>query len=359
MKPRSPDYLLLGAVAVLVGVGLVMVLSASAYESEWDYGDPYFFFKRQLVWVCIGGLTAFLLSQIPYARWQRWSSFLLLASFLFLFLVLIPGIGQVARGSRRWIDLGLIQFQPSELSKLALVTYLAFRVRVERWEHLLLPFGLLGVTGALVLLQPDLGTAVSLAVAVGAMVFARGLSWSRIVLLLLASAPLGYWLVFGEEYRRERFLAFLDPWKDPLGSGYHIIQSLYALGSGGLMGVGLGMSRQKYFYLPERHTDFIFSILGEELGFFLALALVLLPFGVLAWRGYRLAMTVGDPHGAMLATGLTSLLLGQALINLGVVTGSLPVTGLPLPLVSFGGSSLVVSLAAVGILLNISRYCRC
>jgi len=358
VKPRAPDYLLLSAVAVLVGVGLVMVLSASAYESEWDYGDPYYFFKRQLAWVFIGGMAAFLFSQIPYTRWQRWSSFLLLAALLSLFLVLIPGIGHVARGSRRWIELGVVQFQPSELSKLALVTYLAFRIRAERWSHLLLPFGLLGVTATLVLLQPDLGTAVSLALAVGAMVFARGLPWPRILLLLLASLPLGYWLVFGEEYRRERFLAFLDPWKDPLGSGYHVIQSLYALGSGGLLGVGLGMSRQKYFYLPERHTDFIFSIIGEELGFFLALALVLLPFGILAWRGYRLAMAVADPRAAMLATGLTSLLLGQALINLGVVTGSLPVTGIPLPFVSFGGSSLVVSLAAVGMLLNISRYCR-
>jgi len=287
----------------------------------------------------------------------------MLGAVLLLVLVVIPGIGIVSHGSRRWLGFGPWQFQPSEAAKLALVVFLSWyfsedRRRARDFLRGIIPFlGLLGLVCGLVMLQPDLGTAVALAGTGFALLFLAGCPLSRLLALGVAAVPVLAALIFSSDYRRQRFLSFLDPWKDPLGSGYHIIQGLYALGSGGLFGVGFTQSRQKFFYLPERHTDFIFAILGEELGFVGALFLLLL-FALFAWRGYRVALTAPDAFGALLAAGVTTMIVLQVIVNVGVVTSTLPITGITLPFVSFGGSSLVFSLAGVGLLLNVSRSCR-
>ncbi len=360
---RLPDYGVLLPVVTILLVGLFMVFSASYYEAGVDYGDPYYFLKRQAVWAVLGLAGLYFFARLDYWELGRLARPALLLSFFLLVLVLVPGLGQISHGSRRWLGFGILSFQPSEAAKLGLVVFLASWLgadprRVRSPARGLLPFlGLVGAACALILAQPDLGTAVSLAGTASVMLFAAGLPVGQLVACALAAVPLGAWLVIGEDYRRRRFLAFLDPWADPLGSGYHIIQALYALGSGGLFGVGFTQSRQKYFYLPERHTDFIYAIVGEELGFVGAAVLVIL-FALFAWRGYRVALRAPDRMGSLLAVGVTTMVVLQAVVNIGVVTDSLPITGITLPFVSFGGSSLVFSLCGVGILLNVSRHAR-
>ncbi|HHY93213.1 MAG TPA: cell division protein FtsW, partial [Firmicutes bacterium] len=272
-------------------------------------------------------------------------------------------IGVAGGGARRWLQVGPLNVQPSEVAKLCTVLFLAgfLAERGDRirhfWRGLLPVLVVVGILCLLILKQPDLGTAVALAGTAGVMLFAAGADLRHLAGLGAAAVPVLWWAIMGEEYRRVRFLAFLNPAADPQGSGYHIIQSLYALGSGGLLGVGLGQSHQKFLYLPERHTDFIFAILGEEIGLLGTLAVLFL-FFLLAWRGCRAAMLAPDRFGTLLAIGIISMVTLQALVNIGVVTGSLPITGIPLPFISYGGSSLVFSLASIGILLNISSQGR-
>ncbi len=362
-RRRPPDYSILTTVVTILVLGLFMVFSASYYEAAQDYGDPYYFLKRQLVWAIIGLLALFLAMNLDYWRLAQWAKPIMIGSVLLLVLVAIPGVGVVSHNARRWLGFGPIQFQPSEVAKLALVIFLAwfFNAEKHRARRLLrgvVPFlGLIGLVCGLVMLQPDLGTAIALAGTGFVMLFVAGGAFSHLVVIGLAGIGAILALAFSSEYRRQRIFSFLDPWKDPLGTGYHIIQGLYALGSGGLFGVGFTQSRQKYFYLPERHTDFIFAIIGEELGFVGALTVLVL-FALFAWRGYRVALTAPDTLASLLATGVTTMVILQAVINIGVVTSTMPITGITLPFVSFGGSSLVLSLAGVGILLNISRYCR-
>lgn len=362
-QARLPDYGILLPVLTILLVGLFMVFSASYYEASVDYSDPYYFLKRQAVWAVLGMAGLYFFMRLDYRELTRLAKPALLLAFLLLCLVLIPGVGHVSHGSRRWLGFGSLSFQPSEAAKLATVVYLAAWLaadpgRARSPARGLLPFvALVGGASGLILAQPDLGTAVALAGTACVMLFAAGLPAGHMLLMAALAVPLGTWAVFGEEYRRQRFLAFLDPWKDPLGSGYHIIQALYALGSGGLFGVGFTQSKQKYFYLPERHTDFIYAIVGEELGFVGAVFLLAL-FGVFAWRGYRVALRAPDRFAALLAVGVTTMVVLQAVINVGVVTDTLPITGITLPFVSFGGSSLVFSLSGVGILLSVSRYAR-
>jgi cell division protein FtsW len=345
----------------LLAIGVVMVFSSSSVRALQDYGDAYYFLKRQLAWSVLGVLAMMIASGVDYWHYRRLIGPALALNLLLLIAVLIPGVGIVSHGARRWLGFGPITFNPAELMKLTWVCFMAVQLsagkdRVKRFFRGLLPYlAIMGAMFALVLKQPDLGTALTIAGSTFIVLFAGGARLVHLFGLAAAAVPVFVWAALSAEYRRKRLFAFLDPWSDPSGSGYHIIQALYALGSGGLFGMGLGGGRQKMLYLPEAHTDFIFAILGEELGF-VGAVMVLLLFFLFAWRGYRIAMTAPDSLGCLLAVGVTTVTTLQAIINIGVVTASMPITGIPLPFVSFGGSSLVFTMAGVGILLNISKY---
>ncbi|HEY2802381.1 MAG TPA: putative lipid II flippase FtsW [Actinomycetota bacterium] len=360
MSPRRTIAVLVGSTTILTIVGVVMVLSASYVFSYVEYGSSFLFFKRQAVYAVVGFGALLLTSRMRYTVWQRLAAPFLGITILLLVLVLHPSAGTVAGGSARWIALGPVTIQPSEFAKLALIAFGA-TVLARRWKNLddlrslllpLLPATL--VVCGLVMLQPDLGTTVILAGSMFMLVFATGISIKRFVAGAAAGGALGTILILSETYRRERLLSFLHPWQDPANKGYQLIQSLIALGSGGWFGVGLGASRQKWLYVPNAHTDFIFAVLGEELGLIGELVVIAL-FCALLYSGIRIAVRAPDTFGRLLAGGIVSWLGLQVVVNLGAVTGLLPVTGVPLPLMSFGGSSLVVSLAAIGILVNIGR----
>lgn len=360
-RHRTVDLVIVAAVVLLLVFSVLMVFSASFFKAEQERLDRYFYLKRQLMWVVAGLATMFFMSQIQYWHWQRVARPLLILTVVLLLLVLIPGVGILVQGSRRWLGVGSLSFQPSEAAKLVLIMFWAafFSRRsddVRRFWPILPAFiGITGLVVGLVNAQPDLGTAVTLAAISVVMLFVAGARLRYLLLMGFAAVPLLAVLIYSKPERMRRIFAFLSPEDDPLGSGYHIIQSLYALGSGHLFGVGYGASRQKFYYLPEEHTDFIFSIIGEELGF-LGAGAVLALFAVLGWRGYRVAASAPDTFGALMAAGLTSTIILQTIINIGVVTATLPVTGIPLPLVSYGGSSLLFTMAGIGILLNLSKY---
>lgn len=363
LVPRRPmDSWLFVAVLALVAAGVVMVYSASAIVAHDRFGDSAFFLKRQAVWAALGMMALAITQRIHYARLRAFTPVLLFLTLAALVLVLVPGIGRVAGGARRWIAIaGPFAFQPAEGAKLALVLYLAHvltaRGRTDTLQAAGPPLLITALCGGLILLQPDMGTALLLGALTLGLLFIGGVRPLHLLGLSAATLPVLTVAVLGEGYRRQRILAFLNPWRDPQGAGFHIIQSLLALGSGGLLGLGLGNSRQKFFYLPEQHTDFIFAILGEELGLIGAVAIVAL-FGLLAVRGFRIAREAPDRYGGLVASGITLMIVLQAIINIGVTTGVLPITGVPLPFVSFGGSSLLFTLISVGVLLNISQYGR-
>ncbi len=359
----APDYVLLLATLAILAIGVVMVFSSSSITAGAQFGSPYHFLVRQTVWSVLGLSAMAFCLRFDYWHWKTLAPWILGATFMLLIAVLVPGVGRSVNGSRRWLGVGSLTFQPSELAKLTIVLYLAAWLsdRGPGIRRFLRGAGpalvLLGVVAGLILAEPDLGTAASLAATGAVLLYLAGVPFGQLAGLALGSLPALAGAIFTSTYRRERFLAFLNPQANPQGSGYHIIQGLYALGSGGLFGVGLGLSRQKYFYLPEQYTDFIFAVLGEELGLIGGLVVLGL-FGLLFWRGFRVAAKAPDNFGLLLAAGLTTMLAIQTVINIGVVTAIFPVTGIPLPLVSFGGSSLVFTLASVGVLGNISRYAR-
>jgi cell division protein FtsW len=348
-------------VCALVGLGLIMILSASSVSSFTTYGSSFLYFKRQLLWAGVGLVSFFVFAQVSYRRLRGlgYLSYVLVVGLLVA--VLVPGLGISARGSARWLDFGPLTFQPSEIAKLALILLIAdvFSRKQESslgdFTHTALPLvPALGVLAVLMMLQPDLGTTVLLGSIGLGMLFVAGAPLRHLLpigAMGLVVATVG---AFSADYRRARILAFLDPWADPLNTGYQTIQSLIALGSGGLVGVGLGASRQKWSYIPNAHTDFIFAILGEEMGL-LGTIVVLAMFALLAYLGLRTARRAPDRFGMLVASGITVWITVQALVNIGAVTATLPITGVPLPLVSFGGSSLVVSMAGVGVLTNIAR----
>ncbi len=361
---RAPDYVLLFAVIALIGIGVVMVYSASSIVAQDQVGDGAFFFKRQAMWAAAGFIALFVVQRVHYEKLRRITPVLLFVALAALVLVLVPGVGRVVGGARRWIALGgPFAFQPAEAAKLAIVLYLANflsnrgPVAAEFRRGVIPPLAVMAVMFVLILAQPDMGTALLLALVTVLLMFMGGVRIWHLVALALGAIPLVAVAVLGADYRRQRILAFLNPWGDPQGSGFHIIQSLLALGSGGLLGTGLGNSRQKFFYLPERHTDFIFSILGEELGLIGTLVVILL-LAAVAYRGFQIARRAPDPYAALLAGGISGLIVVQAIMNIGVTTGVLPITGVPLPFLSFGGSSLVATMIGVGILMNISQYTR-
>lgn len=356
---RAPDPALILVVGGLLLIGIVMVFSASVVRAAVDPGDPYNYLKRQAVFALLGIGAMYLFSRIDYWHWSRWARPALILCLLLLVAVLVPGIGVERNGARRWIGFGPLQFQPSEFMKFGIVIYLAHylsQVRsLRHWRALILPFALLGATFVLIMAEPDMGTSLSIAGTVFVMLFAGGMELLHMGILGTLGTVAVTFYAFSAEYRRKRLFTFVNPEHDPLGASYQILQGLYALASGHLFGVGLGRSRQKFWYLPEPHTDYIFAIIGEELGF-LGAGLVLALFLLFAWRGYRIAAGCPDRFSFLLATGVTTMITLQALMNIAVVTSSMPATGIPLPLISYGGSSLVVTLAGVGILLGISRY---
>ena len=370
----TPDGWLFVVTLVLLSTGVVMIYSASAIVAADRFRDPYFFLKKQVFWAALGCGALWLALRTDYRRLEKLVLPLLGLTVLLLVLVLIPGLGVSVNGSRRWLRLGPLSFQPAELAKLALVIYLAafLAKRVdghgpsrsekreeldEFWRGVFPPLAVGGALAALVLAQPDLGSCLTLLVLTLGLLFLAGARTRWLAMLVVPALPLAALAVWMAPYRMRRVFAFLDPWQDPRGSGFQIIQSWLALGGGGLTGRGIGESKQKLFYLPEAHTDFIFAIIGEELGFIGATLIVLL-FAVLVWRGLRIGVRAGDPFGAYLALGITVLIATQTLVNLGVVTGTLPTKGLPLPFLSFGGSALLVTMLATGVLLNISQDAR-
>ncbi|WP_425388528.1 stage V sporulation protein E [Bacillus solimangrovi] len=362
-KRTAPDYVLVLTTLLLLAIGLIMVYSASAIWAEYKFDDSFFFAKRQLLFAGAGIFAMFFMMNIEYWTWRDYSKLLLLICFGLLVIVLIPGVGLVRGGARSWLGVGAFSVQPSEFMKLAMIAFLAkylseHQKKITSFKKGLVPsLGLVMFAFGMIMLQPDLGTGTVLVATCVVMIYTAGARIAHFVALGLVGVAGFAGLILSAPYRIKRITSFLDPWEDPLGSGFQIIQSLYAIGPGGLLGLGLGNSRQKYFYVPEPQTDFIFAILAEELGF-IGGTFVLLLFGVLLWRGVRIALGAPDLFGAFMAVGIVSMIAIQVMINIGVVTGLMPVTGITLPFLSYGGSSLTLILMAVGILLNISRYAR-
>lgn len=361
VRPKSPDFIIFFAVIALLAIGVVMVYSSSAVSAYVNFQDSYYFLKRQIIWVTLGLLAMILTMNIDYHAWRKLAKPVMLVTIVLLILVLIPGMGRVVNGARRWLGFGSLYMQPSEIAKLSMVLFCASSLalrqdRITSFVKGVLPQLLvLLVVFGLILKEPDLGTALAIGGTVFVLLFTAGAKISHLVSLGVAGVSGIIAAIIVEPYRMKRLLAFSDPWADPLDTGYHIIQSLYAIGSGGLFGVGLGRSREKFLYLPEPHTDFIFAILGEELGFIGTITVIIL-FFLFAWRGLKVAISAPDIFGSLMAAGLTTMIIIQALMNIAVVTASMPVTGIPLPFLSFGGSALIFTLSGVGILLNISRY---
>lgn len=359
--PKRLDYdrPLFVITLALVTFGLVMVFSASALMSAEEFHSPYNFLLRQLVGAVIGVAAMVALMRMDYRK-LREPAVVYLLLCLTLFLLGAVFLLDRSHNTHRWIRLGPLSLQPSELAKPTLVLFLAFfletRLReVNRWATLAPILLYLGMVCALVVAEPDLGTTVALVLIAGAMLYVAGLEWKLMGYGVLAAIPVLYLLVFHVAYRRERILAFLHPWQHARTVAFQIVQSLIALGSGGWWGVGLMNGRQKLFFLPEAHSDFIFAVVGEELGW-VGCALVVLAFVVFLWRGLRVARRAPDSFGRLLAIGVTAMIVIQALINFSVVTSLVPNKGIPLPFISYGGSSLMFSLAAVGLLLSVSQY---
>jgi cell division protein FtsW len=344
---------------LLVFVGLVMVFSASAVMAKERYHSGYFFLLRQLGWAIAGFIAMLAGMRIDYRRLKHPAVVFSLLGLTTLMLISVFFLDR-AHHTHRWIHFGGFSFQPSELAKPVLILFLAFflenRTRsMHDWRNTLLPAVLPTlIFVGLIVFQPDLGTAIACAAVTVCILFVAGLDVKYLAYAFVGSLLPLYFLIFHVAYRRDRILAFLDPYSDPQGRGFHIIQSLIAVSTGGLTGVGLMEGKEKLFYLPEPHTDFIFSVLGEELGLLGCLTVVLL-FALLLWRGMRTALRTQDMFGRFLAVGITSMVVVQALINISVVLGLMPTKGIPLPLISYGGSSLFITLGCIGVLLNVTK----
>ena len=359
-RKLKSDKLLFTATLVLVCASLVMVYSASAVIALEKQQHPSFFLFKQATFALLGLVMMPVLMRIDYRHYRQpivlWTALGLVGLALVAVL-----FGPRINGARRWFGIAGVGVQPSEFAKLAIIFFVAAILerrmdRIDDLRYSLVPVGVVlgGIVG-LILLQPDLGTALSIIVIVAAMVFAAGINYRYILGLMLVLLPAAYLVLMSADYRRRRMLAFLDPWQDPLGDGFQVIQSLIAVGTGGVFGRGLMAGVQKLFYLPYPETDFIYAVIGEELGL-IGTTLVLACFCVIAWRGLRTAMRAPDRFGAFLALGLTAMVVVQAFFNISVVLGLLPTKGIPLPFVSFGGSSLLMSMIGMGILLNVSQY---
>jgi len=352
-------YLLVAVVGVLVVIGLVMVLSASSVQSEREYGSTWVYFMRQALWAAISVGVIAIVARVDYRRWRQLIPASLVVSFVLLLVVLVPGIGVLANGARSWLVFGPIRLQPSEVVKLALLLFCADLLsrRADKLHDARLTLNpvlvVVGATVILMMLQPDLGSTIVMGTIVLAVLFVAGIPLGRLSVVFGVGSAGALVLALGKTYRRNRLLAFLHPSKDPTNTGYQINQSLMGVASGKLFGVGLGESRAKWGFLPNAYSDFIFAIIAEELGL-VGAALVIGLFLAFAVFGMRAALHAPDRFGTLVAAGITAWILAQAFVNIGGVVGILPITGLTLPFISFGGTSLLVTMAATGLLLNIA-----
>lgn len=360
---RDVDPVLLTAALALLAIGVAMVYSAGAIYAADLHGSETFYIRRHAIYAALGLLVLSGCAAIPYQSWRPWTYPILIGVTVLLVAVLVPGIGVSMGGATRWLQIGPLNLQPSEMAKLALVIYLAYSLE-KKQSHIgtfsigILPHLLLaGFVLVLILVEPDYGTTMTMAALLFVMMFVAGVRVLHLVGLLAVGLPVAWLALQGAEYRRARLTAFLDPWAHQADSGFQLIQSWLAFRAGGLLGAGMGESQQKLFYLPAAHTDFIFSVIGEEFGL-AGVALVICLFALLVFRGVTVCIQAPDTFGRLLGMGLAILLGMQAAINIGVVTGLLPTKGLTLPMISYGGSSLVLTMAIVGVLLNVTAQAR-
>lgn len=351
---------ILYTVLALVLIGVVMVFSASYYDALYKHKDVYFFLKKELVWVVVGICAMIFMTINDYHKWRKWTPIIYVVALALLILVLL--VGEEILGAKRWLEFAGQSFQPSEVAKYAIVFSLA--ASIDKYGKVkkniigpLIYLGMAAIFAILIYLENNLSIAAVTMIVPFIIVFVSGMDGKLTCALMALGGVLGAMGTLMVDYRRRRFFGFLDPWADPTGDGFQLIHSLYALGSGGLFGVGLGNSRQKALYMPEPHNDFIFAIIGEEFGLIGCLTVIAL-FVILIIAGIKVALTAKDRYGKLLAIGIVSVIALQAIINIAVVSGSMPVTGVPLPFISYGGTSLVINMAAIGVLLNISRQCK-
>ena len=358
---KKYSRLLIISIIIITLFGALMIYSASSVWAEYKFNDQYKYLKSQLIFLVLGYLIMILISKFPYQNYKKLSNIIFLVTTSLLVLVLIPGIGTVRNGSRSWFGLGGFGIQPSEFTKLSLIIFTAKYLENNERELKSIKEGVLPILGvlllvfALIMLEPDFGTGVVIVMTIVVLLFVSGVNLNFFVKIGILGLIGVVVLIIIAPYRTQRIISFLNPWSDPLGSGFQIIQSLYAIGPGGLLGLGLGNSIQKHFYLPEPQTDFIFSIISEEFGF-LGILIVAVLFLTIITTGFKIATKCEDKFGKYLAFGITFSLAFQAMLNLMVVVGLIPVTGVTLPFLSYGGSSLLISLTSIGILLNINKY---
>lgn len=361
-KKKAVDFSLLMGTLTLVFIGIIMVFSSSWPEALQKYGDGYLFLKKQIFAASMGLMGLLFCMNVDYKIWKKYSFWIYLLALLTGVLIFSP-LGFEAKGARRWINLGFTTFMPSDAIKLGSIIFFANFLSNKKDKIKTLKQGtipaliIVGISCGFIYIQKDLGTTITLAGTLMVMFFIAGMNLSHIIFMGAGAIGLGTLMLSGPEnaYRRDRITAFRDPFAYKLDIGWQAVQSLYALGSGGLFGLGLGKSRQKFSYIPESYNDFIFSIIGEELGFLGTLAVILILL-LIIWRGIRIALSIDDAFASYLATGITALVTIQSLIHIAVVTSSIPTTGITLPFISYGGTSLMIYMSAIGILLNISRY---
>lgn len=360
MKRLKCDYILLVVTIFLVIFGLLMVYSASNVVALYKYNDAYYFIKRQAIFAGIGLSLMILIINIDIRKIYKYSSIIFMMSIVCLVLVLIPGIGVVRGGARSWIGFGSLSFQPSELTKVSIILFLSkyfskYDKDLLKFKYFIFMLIIIGVVFALIMLQPDFGTGLVIVLSSFLLLFVTGAPFKFFLLLFIVGIIGIICLVISAPYRMERIFSFLDPWSDPLGSGFQAIQSMYALAPSGLFGLGFNKSIQKHFFLPEPQNDFIFAIVAEELGLFGATILLSL-FLILIYRMFKVAKTVDNPFYKYISYGIGLVFFVQVFINIGVVIGLLPVTGITLPIISYGGTSLMISLMMIGLIINISKY---
>jgi cell division protein FtsW len=359
-KKRSNDFTLFLTVLILVVIGIIMVFSSSHYYALSKMNDSYHFLKRELMWAGLGMLGMFFTMNYDYWKYKKIAPYAYIFSLILLMLIFTP-LGKELNGARRWLGAGPFTIMPGEVAKICAIIFMASILsrrpeKIKSFKNGVIPCGIIiGIYFGLIILQPNMSTAVTITMIIASMMFVAGMRWFHVMAMGISGFAFLTVMILIAPYRMKRLTSFLDPFADPQGSGYQVIQSLYALGSGGIFGVGLGKSIQKYLYIPEPQNDFIFAIIGEELGFIGCVTVILL-FLLLIWRGVRIAINAPDLFSCLLASGITAMVAVQVIINIAVATSSMPVTGIALPFISWGGNSLAIFMAAMGILLNISRY---
>ncbi len=357
---KRGDFILIFTVAILVIFGIIMVFSASYYTALNSEGDAYYYLKRVLAWAGLGTLVMIAASFLPYKLYGKVNLIILGVAFLLLAVALWTPLGVSLNGARRWIGVGSITFMPGELAKPALIIFIAHYyssnpARINKFlKGIVVPLGVTALFALMIMLQPNMSTAITLCLIVACIMFAAGMSWKYIISFGAVGAGLIVALIAVEPYRLQRWTSFLDPFGDALNTGFQTVQSLLALGSGGLFGVGIGRSIQKTLYLPEPMNDYILAIIGEELGFIGCIFLIV-AYAIVIWRGIHIALNAKDTFGRLLATGITAMIAIQVVLNLAVVTSSMPSTGVALPFISYGGNTLAILMGSAGILVNISK----